>query len=157
MSEEGIRVSQECVIRRARRSDLRDIYLVEVKSFPYPYPMEAFITFLVLYPKYFFVAECGNRVVGYVTGVMEEDGSGHVMSLAVLPSHRRRGLGSALLKVLEEAFLRDGVKRIYLEVSQSNKEGIRLYRRFGYKMVGAKQKYYPDGSDAYVMVKEIHT
>ncbi len=150
-------MSSECIIRRASRSDLRDVYLVEVKSFPYPYPLEAFVSFLILYPKYFIVAECGNRVVGYAVGVKESDGSGHVMSIAVLPEYRGRGIGSALLKTLEESLIEDGVQRIYLEVSQNNKEGLRLYRKFGYRMIGVKPKYYPDGSDAYVMVKEVHT
>jgi len=44
-------------VRQARRSDLREIYLIEVNSFPYPYPIEAFLTFLILYPQYFLVAE----------------------------------------------------------------------------------------------------
>jgi len=136
---------------------LRDIYLIEVKSFPYPYPMEAFVSFLILFPRYFLVAECGGRVVGYVAGVRESDGSGHIMSIAVLPNYRGRGIGSALLKALEDAFIEDGVQRIYLEVSQNNREGLRLYRKFGYRMVGVKRRYYPDGSDAFVMVKEVHS
>ncbi len=147
--------SRECIIRRARRGDLRDIYLVEIKSFPYPYPMEAFVSFLILFPKYFLVAECDGRVVGYVAGVRETDGSGHVMSIAVLPNYRGSGVGSALLKALENSFIEDGVQRIYLEVSQNNKEALRLYRKFGYRLVGVKHRYYPDGSDALVMVKEV--
>ncbi len=150
-----IDMSTECRIRQARRSDLRDIYLIEVKSFPYPYPIEAFISLMVLFPKYFFVAVCGGRIAGYVTGALNDDGTGHVMSLAVHPQFRGKGVGSMLLKTIEEAFKSDGVRRVYLEVAPSNKEALNLYRKFNYKMYGMKTRYYPDGSDAYVMVKEL--
>ncbi|MCD6324469.1 MAG: ribosomal protein S18-alanine N-acetyltransferase [Desulfurococcales archaeon] len=145
----------ECVVRPARRGDLREIYLVEVKSFPFPYPMEAFISLLILFPKYFFVAECGKRVVGYVAGGRRNDGSGHIMSLAVEPRHRGLGLGSMLLSAVEESFLRVGVSRLFLEVSTSNKVALSLYRRAGYRIVEILREYYPDGSDAYLMFKEL--
>ncbi len=145
----------ECLVRVARRGDLREIYLVEVKSFPYPYPMEAFISLLILFPKHFFVAECGERVVGYVAGALRNDGSGHVMSLAIDPRFRGLGLGSKLLKAVEESFLEEGASRIFLEVSTSNKVALTLYRKAGYRIVEVIKEYYPDGSDAYLMFKEL--
>lgn len=133
------------------------MYLVEARSFPYPYPLELFISFQTLYPKFFLVADCSGTIAGYVVGVKEMGSTGHIISLAVHPSYRGRGLGSVLLKELEERMVRDGVKRIKLEVSVSNRAAISLYRSRGYRVVNVVPSYYPDGSDAYVMVKELRS
>jgi ribosomal-protein-alanine N-acetyltransferase len=146
---------EDCLIRQARKSDLREIYLIEIKSFPYPYPVESLASLLILFPRYFFVAECGGRVVGYVAGALNKDGSGHIMSIAILPSYRGRGLGSRLMDAIENAFRREGISRVYLEVSQNNKVALNLYRKRGFKVISMRESYYPDGSDAYIMFKEI--
>ncbi|MCD6083963.1 MAG: ribosomal protein S18-alanine N-acetyltransferase [Desulfurococcales archaeon] len=142
-------------VRQARRSDLREIYLIEVNSFPYPYPIEAFLTFLILYPQYFLVAEHNNSIVGYVIGSIDSDGTGHIISLAVHPSYRGKGIGKKLLLTVEKIMKENGVHRIKLEVSINNKAALALYKSVGYKVVGMERSYYPDGSDAYVMFKEL--
>ncbi|MCD6428883.1 MAG: ribosomal protein S18-alanine N-acetyltransferase [Desulfurococcales archaeon] len=148
-------MEEDLNIRQARRSDLRDIYLIEVNSFPYPYPIEAFLTFLILFPQYFLVAECNNSIVGYVVGSVDSDGSGHVISLAVHPSYRGRGVGRRLLLALEKVMKENGIHRVKLEVSVNNRSALALYKSVGYKVVGLRRNYYPDGSDAYVMTKEL--
>ena len=148
-------MSEGCSVRHAEISDLREIYFVEINSFPYPYSLEYFITFLTLYPNYFLVVTCSNRVVGYVVGALNSDGSGHVISLAVDPKYRRRGLGALLLRSLERKFKESGIFRVFLEVSEWNKVAINLYKKLGYKVIGIRSHYYPDGSDAYVMFKEL--
>jgi len=148
-------MSEGCSVRHAEISDLREIYFVEINSFPYPYSLEYFITFLTLYPNYFLVVTCSNRVVGYVVGALNSDGSGHVISLAVDPKYRRRGLGALLLRSLERKFKESGIFRVFLEVSEWNKVAINLYKKLSYKVIGIRSHYYPDGSDAYVMFKEL--
>jgi ribosomal-protein-alanine N-acetyltransferase len=145
----------ECIVRRGERKDLRDIYLIEVKSFPYPYPIEAFISFMVLFPRYFLVVDCDGMIAGYVVGARRSDGSGHIVSIAVKPSYRGRGLGRLLMNSVEAEMISDGVKRIWLEVSINNRDALKLYRNLGYRIVGIKKNYYPDGSDAYLMLKDL--
>ena len=47
------------------------------------------------------------------------------------------------------------IKNIFLEVSNLNKEAIRLYQKLGFKKNGLRQKYYQDGSDAILYQMEI--
>jgi len=148
-------MDEDIRIRQARMCDLKDVYLIEVNSFPYPYTIEVFITFLVLYPQYFLVAESGGNVVGYIIGSVDSDGSGHVVSIAIHPMYRRRGIGKKLLLTLEELMRSNGIRRIKLEVSVNNEPAISLYKLMGYRIVDIIRNYYPDGSDAYVMVKEL--
>jgi ribosomal protein S18 acetylase RimI-like enzyme len=58
---------------------------------------------------------------------------GEIESLAVLPSHRGRGVGSRLLEALERELESIGVRDLILGVLAGNEDAIRLYRRRGYR------------------------
>ena len=86
----------------------------------------------------------------------EERPVGHLVSIAVLPEYRRKGVGSALLaKTIEVMDRVYNVDAIYLEVRVSNAPAIRLYEKFGFKKVRVWRGYYRDGEDAYIMVKRL--
>jgi len=56
----------------------------------------------------------------------------NVHDLAVLQSHRGRGIGSLLLSAVEEFARAEGCCKVTLEVREANPEAERLYRRLGY-------------------------
>ncbi|MGC8831650.1 MAG: GNAT family N-acetyltransferase, partial [Thermoproteota archaeon] len=68
---------------------------------------------------------------------------------------RRRGIGRMLMLGLESRFRADRVKTVRLEVGVENDATIRLYESLGYETVWLRIGYYPDGSDALVMVKNL--
>jgi ribosomal protein S18 acetylase RimI-like enzyme len=51
----------------------------------------------------------------------------------VLPAHRGRGLGTALLLKALEGFRRRGLGRAFLEVTAQNVAAVQLYRRLGFR------------------------
>jgi ribosomal protein S18 acetylase RimI-like enzyme len=61
------------------------------------------------------------------------DRVGEIESLAVLPSHRNRGIGQRLLDGLEQALADDGVTDLILGALPGNTDAIRLYERRGYR------------------------
>jgi ribosomal-protein-alanine N-acetyltransferase len=78
-----------------------------------------------------------------------------VLTLAVIPAMRRRGVAAALLRrAMAEAAAR-GAGALFLEVSTRNAAAQALYRRFGFIEVGRRRRYYPDGSDALVLRVEL--
>jgi ribosomal-protein-alanine N-acetyltransferase len=91
----------------------------------------------------------GQRLLGYLICSRYAD-DWHIMNIAVDPSARRRGLGTALL---EELFARTGRERAYtLEVRTTNGPAISLYERFGFRAAGVRKRYYQDtGEDALIM------
>ncbi len=92
-----------------------------------------------------------KQMVGFIAGdVRRMEGVAWIATLAVLPEHRGRGIGAALLQACEAQI---PVNRIRLCVRPSNEEAIRLYERFGYVRVGEWTKYYQDGESALVMEK----
>jgi len=87
-------------IRLAEPRDLDAVYSVERASFKGgAYPRSLLLGLLILNPQGFFVAEVEGKVVGYAVGALIH-GRGHVMSLAVHPHYRRRGIATALMKSL---------------------------------------------------------
>jgi len=58
---------------------------------------------------------------------------GEIESLAVLPAHRGRGLGTELLERLESALRDQGVNDIVIGVLPGNDGAVRMYERRGYR------------------------
>jgi ribosomal protein S18 acetylase RimI-like enzyme len=70
---------------------------------------------------------------GTVQGVRERSGTGAIQNLGVLPPHRGRGLGRALLLKALHGFRRTSLHRAFLEVTAQNDSAIRLYRQVGFR------------------------
>ncbi|ADM27370.1 ribosomal-protein-alanine acetyltransferase [Ignisphaera aggregans DSM 17230] len=142
-------------IRVAEVSDIDVIYGLETKCFRDPYPRELLRMLQALYPQLFLVAEEGNRIIGYVSGLIRTDGFGHIVSICVDPEYRRRGVGRALMVALEKR-MREifGICMFRLEVRVSNTNAIKLYESLGYKIQLRIPRYYTDGEDAYLMIKD---
>jgi [ribosomal protein S18]-alanine N-acetyltransferase len=86
-------------------------------------------------------AAVGCEAVGFVLARYAV-GEAEIISIGVLPSARRCGIGAALL---EDALCRSvvlGTKRIFLEVSEENPGAISLYRAAGFEEVGRREDYY---------------
>lgn len=94
-----------------------------------------------------------DRMVGFVAGDPHpNEGWGWIATIAVDPSFRRRGIGTALLHACENQL---GVPRARLTVRLSNQNAIRLYEREGYQTLDVWKAYYNDGEDAQVMEKTL--
>jgi ribosomal-protein-alanine N-acetyltransferase len=74
-----------------------------------------------------------------------------ILTFAVLPTYRQKGVGQALLKRL----IQECQKPIFLEVAVNNHSALNLYRRQSFILKGKRNNYYDNWSgqprDAYVM------
>ena len=82
-------------------------------------------------------------------------GEAELLTLAVDPSHRRRGIGQALLAAFEERARRDGAAEAVLEVAEGNAAARALYAGAGWRPAGRRPRYYADGQDALVLRKPL--
>ena len=86
----------------------------------------------------------GQRLVGIVTFVREKAAKrrhkGHIVGVYVTPSHRRQGVGDALMAGLIEKVRRDHptLEILALSVAAHNGDAGRLYRRFGFMPCGVE-------------------
>ncbi len=156
----------DCAIRRADPSDLIPVMEINLKTLPEHYSDYFYESLLSELPEAFIVAEIGDKLVGYIMCKTEFGFSnfkklgfvkkGHVVSVAVLNEHRRKGIGRA---IVEESI--NGVKtkkcdELYLEVRCSNNEAVKLYESMGFIIKQRLKSYYRDGEDAYLMAIEFN-
>ena len=126
--------------------------------------MKYYFYHLLSWPQLLWVAEdFDGRIVGYVLAKMEEtDASvdpskqpkhGHITSLSVLRTHRKRGIATALMKRSQQE-MRDVFHAEYvsLHVRKSNQAAYHLYSiTLQYEVHDVEKGYYADGEDAYDM------
>ena len=80
----------------------------------------------------FLVAEMDGEVVG--TLMAGYDGHrGSINYVGVLPSHRKIGIGRALMSEAERRLLERGCPKINLQIRTENLEAVEFYRRLGYE------------------------
>jgi len=139
------------VFRSVQARDLPAIYEIEKTSFKEPYPPSFIDTLAHLNPETFLVAEENGRIVGYIVATLQGESLGHIISIAVSPNRRRRGVGSALALRILEVLKKLGAKSVRLEVRRSNGVAQRFYEKLGFKKAWAIKNYYRD-EDAYVFV-----
>jgi ribosomal-protein-alanine N-acetyltransferase len=140
-------------IRNATIKDLPSVYRLEKISFPDPYPYLLLLQLLLRNPETFIVAESEGDIVGYAASSIESKSVGHVISIAVLPSLRRRGIASMLMDTLEKRMIEAGAISFYLEVSEDNIPAQNLYAKRGYLPKALLRSYYSTGKDAIRMEK----
>ncbi|MDW8034382.1 MAG: ribosomal protein S18-alanine N-acetyltransferase, partial [Nitrososphaerota archaeon] len=131
-----------------------EIMNIERLSFPeYPYPTEVFKTLLKNYGKYFLIAKSKGIISGYVCGRIFREKFGEIISIAVKPDFRHKGIGRKLMLEIESRFKDNGIKFTRLEVSVKNTIAIKFYESLGYEIMKLTKSYYPDGSDALTLIK----
>ncbi|MFN3550769.1 MAG: ribosomal protein S18-alanine N-acetyltransferase [Endomicrobiia bacterium] len=144
------------VITEAKEKDLEQIYQIEKENFSYFWSKD-FILFNIKLPKNlkkFFVAKIDENVVGYVV-CLTSDKTSHIINISVKKDFQNLGIGNKLLDFIIKSFKTENFKSIILEVRASNLVAISLYKKFGFKEVRIKKKFYPDGEDAIFMIKHL--
>ncbi len=126
------------------------ILRIEKKAFPKsPYNWFTFLYYARIYPDNFlvFVHEDKDKgkslIVGYIIFYPE----GHIVSIAVHPAYRRRGIGTELV----EAVLNRTSGKVSVEVRTSNEVAKKFYRHLGFSLRTIIPEYYGD-EDAVVMI-----
>jgi ribosomal-protein-alanine N-acetyltransferase len=107
----------------------------------------------------FYRGSFGARVAaGFILFRLVED-EAEILSVAVRPECRRRGIGRLLLEEALRHLYREGARKIHLEVEDENAAAIGLYRRLEFQESGKRASYYRQGRDkpagALVMLRQL--
>jgi putative acetyltransferase len=89
----------------------------------------------------FLVAREGGLAVGSGAIRLLDATTAELKRMYVAPSHRGTGIGSAVLKALEEAAREFGVRRLVLETGTQQGAAITLYRHAGFTQVDCWGEY----------------
>jgi len=98
------------------------------------------------------IAEADGKPVGFIL-TAHGRAWGYIVTIDVLASHRRSGVGATLLGEAERRLASSGVREIGLETATDNSSAIAFWRKHGYRKTGVKKGYYPGGRDAFSMNK----
>lgn len=105
------------------------------------------------------VAESEARMLPEIVGFsafyrIEEESE--LWNVAVLQSHRRQGIARALLREGCRRLADSGVRRVLLEVRESNLPAVELYYSLGFELLGRRKEYYLNPKeDALVLVYKL--
>jgi ribosomal-protein-alanine N-acetyltransferase len=83
------------------------------------------------------------------------DDIAHLNLLAVDPTHRRKGIGSRLIRWLEETATTAGTFVIGLELRASNGSALKFYTKLGYRELGRISGYYQGVEPAIRMSRDL--
>jgi [ribosomal protein S18]-alanine N-acetyltransferase len=158
-------MQQTFSLRKFVPDDLQSVMQINRVCLPENYTDFFFVDLHQRFPETFIVAEENGKVMGYIMSRIEVGLSnygfgglirkGHVVSIAVLPLGRRKGIASALIKRALEGMGYYKAKQGFLEVRVTNEGGISLYKKLGFEITRTVNGYYSDGEDAYVMTKRL--
>ena len=137
------------MIRIFTPSDMDRILEIEAQAFPKsPYNRRVFMSLYRSNPTTFLVYT-EEEILGYLVYMPE----GHIISIAVDPRHRRKGIGTQLVK---EVFRNSMGESIWVEVRETNTGAQAFYERLGFRKKGVIPLYYLT-EDAYIMVRSSET
>ena len=140
------------MIRPFTLSDLDRILQIELQAFPKsPYDWATFINLHYLYPETFlvYVGPTIDRREGQILGYIVFTQDGHIISIAVHPQHRRKGIGKELLQT---AMKDPSFKKVWAEVRRSNQGAQAFYLRMGFRITREVPNYYGN-EDALIVEK----
>jgi [ribosomal protein S18]-alanine N-acetyltransferase len=145
--------------------DLQNVMQINRVCLPENYTDFFFMDLYQRFPEIFIVAEENGEIAGYIMCRIEVGLSnygfgglirkGHVVSIAVLPQYRRKGIAQAVITRALEGMQYYKAKQCFLEVRVTNEAGILLYKKLCFEVTRTLNGYYSDGEDAYVMTKRL--
>lgn len=145
------------VIRPMQASDLEQVKAIDRLSFSLPWPDSAFeFELFENNSSMLWVAEMSppgeiSRIIGVIViwFILDE---AHIATIAVHPDERGQGAAQELMATALIAVVQRGMLQATLEVRASNIIAQKLYRHFGFEIVGRRIRYYQDNNeDALIM------
>lgn len=83
-------------------------------------------------------------------------GEAEILTLAVAPAARRKGVGRALVEAAAAIAAANDAEAMFLEVAEDNTAAIGLYQSSGFAWAGRRPRYYGGVTDALVMRRRLN-
>ena len=142
-------------LRPFKRPDLAALHRIDQACFPpgTSYSARELDRFVSHSKSQTWVAEERAGIAGFLILSQEPQKVGHIVTIDVIESQRRSGVGSMLMDAAETWATRNGFRLIYLETADDNRPAQAFYAKRGYAKVDEVANYYSNGQTAWVMVR----
>lgn len=142
-------------IREMKIEDLKRVVELENELFLSPWNEEDFIHELKENPMSgYYIIENNQLIIGYI-GLWFLGDQCQITTIATDKEYQGQGYASQLMEYAIEKSEALHYQNINLEVRVSNTSAIALYQKYDFKNVAIRKRYYSNGEDAYLMIKEL--
>jgi [ribosomal protein S18]-alanine N-acetyltransferase len=142
------------MLRRATQADIDVLAAIHATAFP---PADAWsrdvFDLQLATPNVFGLLHLAG---GLILARVAPD-EAEILTLAVVPTARRGGLGHVLLLEAADMAAALGARAVFLEVSVANIAAQELYTKAGFVQAGRRRQYYSDRSDALVLRLDLNS
>ena len=134
------------------------LHAIELRGYPYPWSARIMRDTFKAGTACWGLLDAHDQVLGYAFFSMAV-GEAQLLNLCVDPDQHGRGLGRRMMVHLMQLAQEEFCTIFLLEVRRSNAAARHLYESLGFKTLGVRKGYYPNGEgmteDALVMGYEI--
>ena len=141
------------ILRKIKKEDILQIVDLETKFLGETIGEELLLESIQTPHLYFYVIE-KEKVFGYI-GACILAVQTEILNFVIDENHQRNGLGQMLFDKVIEDSKKNNSESIVLEVKVNNQKGINFYEKNNFKVINIRKNYYADGTDAYLMLKEL--
>ena len=140
------------IVRRMTVEDVPAAHEIDKLSFTLPWPERSLRFEVSDNPgARCWAAELDGRLVGMLVLWMIVD-EAHIATLATHHEFRRRGIAKQLLVIALKDAYTEGARSALLEVRAGNEAAQAMYRKFGFEVVGRRERYYKDNNEDAVLM-----
>lgn len=96
----------------------------------------------------------GNAAFGLLRHIA---GEAEILTLAVLPEQRKKGMGEALVHAMVLWAQEQHIRSMFLEVDECNEVARKLYEKKGFLVISKRNEYYQntDGTLSHALVMKL--
>lgn len=141
-------------IEPAQGGDAARLAELHAHGFYRGWPREDFAAYIAGRDTPIYVAcDARRKIAGFAMIRLAAD-EAELITIAVDPKWRKKGVGLALLRAVFEDLLMTPARRLFLEVAADNPAALKLYGKMGFARVAERQGYYerPNGQPATAIV-----
>jgi ribosomal-protein-alanine N-acetyltransferase len=99
----------------------------------------------------YIVAKTKDNIIVAFAGIKIILDTAEIMNIVTKKSMRNLGIGSYMLENLISICKKNNIKLLNLEVKNTNSIAINLYKKYNFREVGLRKKYYDNKDDAILM------
>lgn len=138
------------MIERAKIEDLDNIF--EISSQFFDWEKSQLEECLKDENIIFFVQKNKEEIVSFLIAQNLVD-SFNILLIATKTDCQKTGIGTRLLKELEDVAKKQKIEKFWLEVKNTNSNAIKFYEKQNFKLIATRKKYYKTGEDALIYEK----
>lgn len=146
----------EVKLRDYTKGDIERLWSLDQECFPpgIAYSKAELMHYIRRERAFTIVAEAGKEIAGFVVAEFIRQ-RGHIITLDVDSTFRRKGVGSKLMHAAEMRLTERGCSTVFLETAVNNLSAISFYRRHDYLVLKSIPRYYEGNLDALLMGKKL--